>query len=332
MARSSVILCLILFLAACGGDSPASVAGETASTTTPAAGRCPSGEITRQGDGADYLNLAGSHQRALEGVIPDGRPTFLGPASDAIPEDLMVGLEYTGCAALGPPSNFEEMAWSNGLGLLLVSWHEWPRVADPSMAPFGGTSRQAGVVQVSHMETGTEESRMRVVRLFDGLKLVAVSTYGLTTMSIEQVEDVAWAVYDGLPMNMEGGATSGVTVSEVLDGVRSDAVTVSEAEGIMDVSPFTARTGAAHTSYSAVIDGTNVLLYDFGIPQVAERAAGMISPDGFSLAHQPYDWQGTPHFWQLDRVILLYEGGSESFLDLLIEEFGTPFAGGIPVE
>ena len=37
---------------------------------------------------------------------------------------------------------------------------------------------QAGVVQVSRIETGTEDSRMRVIRLFDGLKVVSVSTYG----------------------------------------------------------------------------------------------------------------------------------------------------------
>lgn len=332
MARVSIILSFLVVLAACGGEAPADVTEATPASTIPAAvAQCPSGVITARGDGADYLNLAGSHQRALEGGIPDGRPAFLGQASDAIPSEMMVGLEYTGCSALGPPSNFEEMAWSNGLGLLLISWHEWPKVADPSTTPFGGTSRQAGVVQVSHVETGTEEARMRVVRLFDGLKVVSVSTYGLTTMSIEQVEEVAWTVYDGLPVDMDGGETSGATVSEVLDAVRSDAVTVSDAEGIADVSPFTARTGAAHTSYTANVGGTNVILYDFGIPHVADRAASMISLDGFSVAHQPYDWTGDPHFWQLGRVILLYQGTSETVLELLVEELGAPIAGNVAV-
>lgn len=283
--------------------------------------------MAARGDGADYLNIAGSFERAQNGAIPDDEPTYLGPASKNISEDLMIGLVYTGCTSLGGVSNFEEMAWTNGLGLMLISWYEWPKVADPSTAPFGGEADQAGIVEVSTMETGTQDAKMRVVRLFDGLKVVSVSTYGLTTMSIDQVQDVGWVIYDGLPIDMNGAEGSGATVGEVLDAVRSDAVTVSEAIGTQEVSPFTARAGAAHTSYSAVIDGTEVLLYDFGTAQVADRAVQMISTDGFSIAHQPYDWSADPHFWQLGRVILLYQGASETFIAFLVDELGSPIAG-----
>lgn len=328
MARTSITLVFLLVLAACGGGGAApTTTAPVVATLAPAS--CPSGVIGAQGDGPDYLNIVGSHTRATNGQIPDGRPVFLGPASAGIPADLMVGLTYTGCTSLGGVSNFEEMAWTNGIGLLLVSWFEWPKVADPSTAPFGGTASQAGVVEVSEMETGTEDSRMRVVRLFDGLKVVSVSTYGLTTMSIEQVQDLAWAVYDGLPIDMHGAEAEGTTVDDVLAAVRSDQRTVSEAVGIDAVSPFTSRAGAAHTSYSAVIDGTDVVLYDFGTPDVAQRAADLISPDGYTIAHQPYDWSGQPHFWLLGRVILLYQGGSESFLEFLTSELGTPVAGAV---
>lgn len=327
-----LLLVTVLLLVSCGGGGGGgTVAIHAAPATLPPTEvvSCPSGVIGSQGGGAEYLNLRGSYERAVDGAISDGRPRLLGHAAAAIPTDLMVGLEYTGCTSLGGPSNFEEMAWSNGIGLLLVAWHEWPKVADPTTAPFGGTASQAGVVTVWQMETGTEDSRMRVVRLFDGLKIVSVSTYGLTTMSIEQVEEVAWAVYDGLPINMKGAEATGATVAEVLGSVRSDQVTVGEAVALHDVSSFTSRTGAAHTSYSAVIDGTGVVLYDFGVPEVAERAASMISPDGYSLAHQPYDWASQPHFWQVGRVILLYQGGSSSFVEFLAEQFGPPVAGGV---
>jgi hypothetical protein len=331
MVRTSLLTVLMLLFAACGGEAPsATTTSSTATTMAPV--DCPSGILTARGNGADYLNIGGSFGAAAEGRIPDGTPTYLGPASAGIPSDVMVGLQYTGCTSLGGVSNFEEMAWSNGIGLMLISWFEWPRVSDPSSAPFGGEASQAGVVQVSSIETGTEDSRMRVVRLFDGLKVLSVSTYGLTTMGIEGVEQVAWAVYDGLPIDMDGAPEIGTTVDGVLDIPRSDQRTVSEATGVSAVSPFTARAGAVHTSYSAVIDGTDVLLYDFGVPEVAQRAAQMISIDGYSIAHQPHGWTGEPHFWRLGRVIILYQGSSEAFVEFLIEELGDPIATSIEEE
>jgi hypothetical protein len=325
MVRASLFTAMLLVVSACGGgDTAATTVAAAASTLPPA--ECPSGVLDARGDGPDYLNIVGSFAAAGEGRIPDGVPTHLGPAVTAIPSEQMVGLAYTGCSSLGGPSNFEEMAWSNGIGLMLVSWFGWPRVSDPSAASFGGEASQAGVVQVSRIETGTEDSRMRVVRLFDGLKVLSVSTYGLTTMGIDGVEQVAWAVYDGLPVDLEGAPEIGITVDGVLDIPRSDQRTVSEATPVSAVSPFTARAGAVHATFSAVIDGTDVLLYDFGMPDVAQRAAQMLSIDGYSIAHQPSTWSGEPHFWRLGRVIVLYQGSSGGFLEFLTAELGDPIA------
>lgn len=325
MKRTSLVLVALLF-AACGGDAqPAGPTGVVDTTLPPAT--CPSGAITGQGDGPDYLNVSDSHALAVAGGLPDSAPVFLGSAAGAVAPEVMVGLVYTGCASLGGDSNFEEMAWSNGIGLLLVSWSEWPRVADPSTGAFGGTATQAGVVQVSTIETGTEDSRMRVVRLFDGLKVVSVSTYGLTTMGIDQVEDLAWVVYDGLPVDMSGAGAVGSTVDDVLAIVRSDQRTVSDATPLAAVSPFTSRAGMAHMSYTAVVDGTEVTLFDFGVPEVARRAALMVSLDGYTIAHQPHPWSGPPHFWLEGRVLILYQGESESFLEFMSSEFGSPLAG-----
>jgi hypothetical protein len=328
MARTALLAVVLIVFTACGGDGSTSITEAPSTTIASPAATCPSGVLAERGDGPDYLNFVGSHERALQGGIPDGKPAILGPASEAIPTDLMVGLEYIGCSALDGISSFEEMAWTNGIGLLLVSWHEWPRVEDPSSAPFGGNARQAGVVQVSQLETGSGDAKMRVVHLFDGLKVVSVSSYGLTTMGIDQVEDLGWTVYDGLPIDMEGAPEIGVTVESVLELLRSDQRTVTNATGIPDVSPFTSRAGAAPMSYSTVVDGTELLLYDFGVPEVASRAARMISTDGYSVAHQPHDWTAQPHFWRMGRVILLYQGGSAEFVQLLTEEIADPIAGG----
>ena len=289
--------------------------------------RCPSGEMAARGDGPAYLSLRGSYERATAGDLEDGVPRLLGPATQAIPEELMVGLAYTGCSYLTGDSGFEEMAWSNGLGLLLISWHEWPKVDDPSVMPFGGTAAQAGIVEVSHIESGSEESRLHIVRLFDGIRLVSVSSYGLTTMSSERVEEVAWAVYDGLPVDMAGTPETSPTVDELLDSLRSDERTVGEAEASTELSAFSLNLGAAHTSYTAVIDGRGVSLYDFGVPEVAERVLSAVSADGYSIAHMPHDWSGPPYFWRIGRLIMLYEGADEEFLEFVIGELGPPQAG-----
>lgn len=331
MPRAAALTVMLLVASACGGDAPAATTAVPAEAVT-ALSECPSGVLEARGTGPDYLNIVGSFAVASDGRIPDGVPHHLGPASVGIPSELMVGLRYTGCTALGGVSSFEEMAWSNGIGLMLISWFEWPRTTDPSAAPFGGEASQAGIVQVSRIETGTEDSRMRVVRLFDGLKVLSVSTYGLTTMGIGGVEEVAWAVYDGLPIDMEGAPEIGTDVDGVLEIPRSDERTVSEAVPLNAVSPFTARAGLVHTSYSAVVDGTDVLLYDFGVPEVAQRAAQMISVDAYSIAHQPYAWSGEPHFWRLGRVIVLYQGSSNSFREFLTEELGEPIATRVETE
>ena len=328
MRRTAIGLTLTLVLASCGGGAaaPDTSAATSSTTITSMAASCPHGVLSGSGDGPDYLAFQTAFAAAESGELLEGRPRLLGPAAEGIPQDLMVGLRYLGCSSIDGDVVYEEMAWSNGIGLMLITWHEWPHVQDPSGMPFGGEAAQAGVVQVSTAAAGQEGARLRVVRLFDGLKIVAVTTFGLSTMSIEQVEQVAWAVYDGLPIDLDGAEAGGMTVPEVLEMVRSDQVTVSDPEPVAELAPFTRQLGAAPASYSAVIDGTGVRLFDFGLPAVAERMASMISSDGYTVAHMPYEWEGQPHFWLVDRVIVLYQGSHDSFVELLTEVLGPPLA------
>jgi hypothetical protein len=330
MRRLALSLVICVVIAACGGDgdSPPDTGADSTTTSTFVAS-CPSGILGMQGDGPDYIAVRSAYERAQAGDVPDGKPAYLGSATGGIPSDLMVGLEYTGCSMLDGSTPYEQMSWGNGIGLLLVSWHEWPRTDDPSGAPFGGTATQRGVVQVSRIEQGDETTRVRVVHLFDGLKVVTAYTFALTTMSIDQVEEVAWAVYDGLPLDMRGAESSGATIDQALAALRSDAVTVSEPEPSAEMSVFTAVLGAGHMSYSAVVDGSGVMLYDFGTPEVAGRMAESISLDGSSVAGIPYLWTGDPHFWLLGRVILLYQGSRDDILELMTRDLGVPVAGAV---
>ena len=160
----------------------------------------------------------------------------------AIPTGLLTGVLYGGCATESVNGmGHELMLWTNGIGVLVIGWQEWPDEGALQALPFGGESRQAGVVQVSAMDETVAE-RTRVVHLYDGRRVVTVATYDLTTLSVEQAEEVAWAVYDALPQAPRP-TTPGVvqrTFPELVAAIPSDTVSVSGIEDAPVLSPFTA--------------------------------------------------------------------------------------------
>jgi hypothetical protein len=221
------------------------------------------------------------------------------------------------------------MAWTNGIGLLLVSWQEWPGDRAIVMAPFGGSTHQAGVVEVSAIDEMANE-RTRVVHLFDGVRVVTVATYSLTTLSIERVEEVAWAVYDAIPADASNrvGVGASRSLDEFLTALPSDQVLVGDPEGLSEMSPFTATMGMAHATYLFTAAGRPVKVFDFGGVGAADRAAAAVSSDGYTIAHVPYNVTATPLYWQWDRLIIQYMGGNEVLIARLDEVLGPKFAGG----
>lgn len=283
--------------------------------------------------GADFRSRAATYEAARSGEIPPGRPAQLGAAIDEVPPGLFTGVVYIGCTAEEIDElTFERMVWTNGIGLLVVSWQEWPGDGTLGGLPFGGESRQAGIVQVSAMDTDALE-RTRVVHLFDGVRVVTVATFSLTTMSVERVEELAWSTYDGIPLDSTSRKGVGVTrgLEDLIAELPSNQVPVGDPEGLEELSPFTEVLGIANASYQFTAGGNTVGVFDFGANGAASRAAAAIAPDGYTIDHIPYDVDGTPRFWRWDRLIVEYTGHDGVLLARLEEVIGPPFAGGVPV-
>jgi hypothetical protein len=313
---------LMVALAACGGGT------EVVTTTTSpevAGSAAHTGCVE-----IDTSSRAVLYQAVQDGAIPAEMPPRLKASMEAVPPDLMTSLLYAGCAAESVDDlAFEKSVWTNGIGLMVVALQEWPGDGALVGLPFGGKAHQAGVVQVSAADEMADE-RTRVVHLFDGVKVVTVATFSLTTLSIEQVEELAWAVFDVMPLdpsNRTGIGTSR-SLDELLAALPTNQITVGDPEGISDLSPFTLALGMAHASYIVTSLGNVLTVFDFGAVGAADRAAAAVSSDGYTIAHGPYEVEGTPRYWQWDRLIIQYMGNDAALIERLDEVVGPVFAGG----
>lgn len=315
-------LALSLVISACGGGT-----GGPDPSIAPVS-EIPAPVVGVTCFGGDFQARSALYE-SVKAAVPADVPSQLSMAIEAVPPTLLGGLIYAGCSAEQVDDlKFEQMAWTNGIGLLLVSWQEWPGDGDIIGVPFGGSAHQAGVVEVSAIDEMAIE-RTRVVHLFDGVRVVTVATYSLTTLSVEQAEEIAWAVYDAIPVDASNrvGVGASRSLDEFLAALSSDQVLVGDTEGLSEMSPFTATMGMAHATYLVTAAGSTLTVFDFGGVGAADRAAAAVSSDGYTIAHVPYDVTATPHYWQWDRLIVRYMGGNALLIARLDEVVGPSFAG-----
>lgn len=321
--RRLLVMCVAVlsaFVFACGSGDATRAAGPSVSTSVTTASGCGAG---------DYGSRPDLYAAAQAGGVGPAGPMHLGEAVEEIPDPLLSGVLYVGCRTEEVDGlGFEQMAWTNGIGLLLVSWQEWPDDGDTGMLPFGGSSRQAGVVQVAAMDV-TAVERSRVVHLFDGFRVVTVGTFSLTTLSIDQVEEIGWAVYDALPVDLgrRVGLGASRTTEDFIASLQSDQIPIGDPEGIDEMSPFTATFGIAHTTTRFTAAGNEIWVFDFGGVGAALRAMQSVSSDGYTIAHYPYEVVASPHFWAWDRLIVLYMGDDAVLIERMNEIVGPQFAG-----
>ncbi len=322
MRRSAGLFVLTIVLAACGG------AVKPITSTAPVA---PDSTVATGCMGGDFQAHSVLFRAAEEGEIPADVPSQLGLALEKVPPALLGGLLYAGCSAEQVDDlTHELMAWTNGIGLLLIAWQEWPGDGDLGPLPLGGEIRQAGIVQVSTVDQLVdEEARTRIIHLFDGMRVVTVASYSLTTLPTDKLEEIAWTIYDAIPVDTSNRTGIGVTRSldELLAALASDLLTVEDPEDVPDLSPFTATLGIVNATYRFTAAGNVITVFDFGGIGAADRAAATVSSDGYTIAHTPYEVSATPRFWRWDRLIIRFMGDNDLMLARLDEVIGPAFAG-----
>lgn len=79
------------------------------------------------------------------------------------------------------------------------------------------------------------------------------------------------------------------------------------------------------------IDGKPVQVYEYRAVEEAQAAAASVTPDGNAVTRGEaltlIDWIATPHFYQRDRLVVVYVGEDHEVLDVLAGALGRPFAG-----
>lgn len=106
----------------------------------------------------------------------------------------------------------------------------------------------------------------------------------------------------------------------LIDNLRAAGATVEPA-GEIEQEFF------SPTGYIIQVNGAEVQVFEFPDGEAAAADAALVAENGGSIGTTMVTWMATPHFYQADRVIVLYVGDDASVTALLESVLGPQFAG-----
>jgi hypothetical protein len=120
------------------------------------------------------------------------------------------------------------------------------------------------------------------------------------------------------PVTSHGGPVKDFV--SLVDNMRGSGANV---EPVGEVTqPFFAVEG-----FVIRVDGADVQVFEYSDIATAESEAQLVSPDGSSVGTSMISWIASPHFYNKERLIVLYVGDDTSVLATLEEVLGKQFAG-----
>lgn len=121
------------------------------------------------------------------------------------------------------------------------------------------------------------------------------------------------------PVDVSHGGPATDYVS-LLDKLRAAGATVELEDEVSQ--PFFSVPGKA-----IKVNGQSIQLFEYADGEAAEAEAALVSFEGSSVGTTMISWVSDPHFYRLDRIIVLYIGNEASVLALLEDALGPQFAG-----
>ena len=106
----------------------------------------------------------------------------------------------------------------------------------------------------------------------------------------------------------------------LIDNLRQAGATVEPAGEL--TQPFFSVNGRV-----IVVNGGDVQVFEYADAVTAEAEAALVSPDGSSIGTSMVGWVASPHFYRVEKLIVLYVGDSETVTDVLESVLGKQFAG-----
>lgn len=163
---------------------------------------------------SDVQQLAEEEERIAEAFSPSGlyEPASSGLAPEKVPPILSAAIAdadgYLPSRLLLADANvddtsgvlIETMFFTDGRGYILVIWQEWPEGADPSvMAQPGASVTSVGEIDLVVADRDVGGDSYRLVRMFDGLRVLSVESWNVEDVSVQQMKSLAAAVFGRLP-------------------------------------------------------------------------------------------------------------------------------------
>jgi hypothetical protein len=122
--------------------------------------------------------------------------------------------------------------------------------------------------------------------------------------------------------SLEGAMGNG-GVASLAEELREEGMTVNVATAQNSSTPIF----PSATAYTLSVNGQDIQAYEYADEDAAEQDEADISPDGSTVGGSSIAWVGSPHFYRMDNVILVYLGNNPAIIEALEDVAGPPFAG-----
>lgn len=157
-------------------------------------------------------------------------------------------------------------------------------------------------------------------RLSGSLAALVLLILALINLNHHLPFDVSLSSLTAAPLDSVGE----MTLASFTDAISASGVPVAVKSKVRQ--PFFSAEGMV-----LAIENEDVQVYEYHAADTARSEAGSVSPDGSTIAAGDalarVEWVATPHFYQRDRLIVVYVGHNRDVLDVLEGALGAPFAG-----
>lgn len=123
------------------------------------------------------------------------------------------------------------------------------------------------------------------------------------------------------------GDSSAASIDEYTSALDLADYLQSQGETVT-VGQTVSETGMNALATEMVLNGQQVLVFEYSDDDAAEEDADRIATDGLAIDGQAVTWPGEPHFYMQDHLLVLYIGNDENTLDTLEDALGGQIAGG----
>jgi len=123
------------------------------------------------------------------------------------------------------------------------------------------------------------------------------------------------------PVTSHGGPVTDYV--SLVDNLRAAGATINPAGEVEQ--PFFSVKG-----FVIKVNNSDVQVFEYSDADAAENEAKTISSDGSSIGTSMPFWVGPPHFFKMDKLIVLYVGEDEYTIGILSSVLGSQFAGREP--